>query len=536
MSNKHIKPTKTELWEQAQEEGISETIFKRRWLILLTLCGSLFTVMLANSSLNLALPKLAQDIPMSSSSLTWIVEIYSLVFAGLLFTSGSVGDRYGRKKVMQIGLVLFLLSSLYAGFIATTSWELILTRSIMGVGGAMVMPTTLSILNVSFPSKQRATAVALWGSVAGSGVLLGSIVSGFLLDKFSWESVFIFSAVVALLSLIANQFLTHESSDEKKTPVDWLGAALSGVGISLLVYGIMESSEEGWGDPIIYGSLILSGIVIMGFVLWQLKTPHPMLDVRLFKDSRFSLAVGAITLAFIAINGVMYVMSQVFQLIMGYTPLESALAILPMMLPMFVFIPTVNYLMKRIPEKWVLAIGIALLVVGFIIAHTWSASPSYWSVWFAMSLILGAMVFSTTPATNMIMESVPKNRSGMGSAMNDTTRELGGALGVAILGSIMNGYYNSHLTETLNSQSIPEALHDTFSSSLGTSLAILQSGQVPLPDPGSLSSALKELWMNGLNHSMLVATIITIITLVIVIITKVQSSEQTTQLETKQDR
>lgn len=510
-----------ELWEQAKSEGISEKTFNRRWGILLTLCGSLFTVMLANSSLNLALPKLSEAITLSASELTWIVEIYSLVFAGLLFTSGAVGDRYGRKKVMQIGLLIFVLSSLYAGFIASSAAELIATRAITGLGGAMVMPTTLSILNVSFPSKQRAVAVSIWGSVAGSGVLLGSIVSGFLLDNFSWESVFIFSAIVAIASWIFNQILTSESVDEAKTPVDWLGGVLSSIGIVALVYGVMESSEKGWGDPLIIGS-ILAGIVVLGiFSLWQLRTKHPMLDVRLFKKSRFTLAVVSITLAFMAINGVLYVMSQLFQFILGYSPLQSAVAMLPMIAPMLVFVPSVNFLMKRIPEKWVLFIGMCLLLVGFGIAHQWGDNPNYWSIWAAMSLILGAMVFSTTPATNMILESIPKNRSGMGSAMNDTTRELGGALGVAVLGSVMNSHYNEGVQQVLIDHQVPEQAQEFFHSSLGTSISILKSGQLPLPNVDQISDALKALWMQSLENGMLIALALVSVALFITAFTKI---------------
>jgi MFS family permease len=275
----------------------NNTTYNLRWFTLAALCGSLLAVMLANSSLNLALPTMAVDLQLSSLDMTWIVEIYSLVFAGLLFVSGAVGDRYGRTRIMQTGLLLFVLSALFAGFFAASATELIVARALMGVGAAMVMPTTLSIINIVFPAGERSKAIAIWSGVAGAGIMFGSVMSGFLLEHFGWQSPFVFSAVIGVAGLIANRFLTKESRDEHKTPIDWLGGVLSTAGLMGIVYAIMELPTHGLEAGVLIG--LIGGIISLGaFIVWQLKTTHPMLDIRLFKRPAFGVSALAVTLAF----------------------------------------------------------------------------------------------------------------------------------------------------------------------------------------------------------------------------------------------
>lgn len=506
--------------EEAAAEGIDEVVFKRRWLILATLCGSLLVAMLSNSAMNLALPSIAVNLNATSSELNWIVESYSLMFAGLLFTAGAVGDRYGRKLLMQIGLVVFLSASLYAAFIASSSFELILMRALMGVGGAMVMPTTLSILNISFHSRERTKAVAIWGAVAGGGVLVGSIVSGFLLEHFQWESVFILCAVVAAVVLVTNHILTHESKDEQHTKVDWLGGVLSTIGLGTLVYGLMESSHEaGWSSWDVWVPIIISAVFLTGFVFWQLHTEHPMLEVRLFKSRKFTISVLAVTLAFFAINGVMFIMSQLFQLVLNYSPMEASLRMLPIVAPLFVFAPLAPKMVGWVGEKWTLFIGILFLTAGFTFSAFWNQSqPSYSEVWLGMVLILGGMLFTSTPATNLMLDSVPKNRSGMGSAMNDTTRELGGALGVAILGSVMVSKYNALVAGKLNGLSgLPDEIIPGLKESLAVALQTIKAVEPQGLDLSELGDSLKQMWMEGLSSAMSIAAVLCGITALLVL-------------------
>lgn len=490
-------------------DGIAPSIFHRRWKILATLCASLLVAMLANSSLNLALPIMAKELELTSLDLTWIVDIYPLIFASLLFTAAAVADRYGRKLIMQIGLVIFLVATVYAGFFADTGTELIIARAIMGIGGAMVMPTTLSIIENIFPRRERARAIAVWSGIAGGGVALGSIASGFLLEHFSWESVFIFSAAIGLIGLIFNQWLTPESRDERQTPIDWLGGGLSFVGILGLVYGIIEAPSHGFGGDVI-AALIVGVLGLTMFVWRQLSTKHPMLDVRLFKSRVFTISSLSIMLVFFALMGIFFSISQLFQLVMDYGALESSLRLLPIMLVMMVLSPFVPSIVKKIGVRWTMSFGLLMVSLGFVLMSLWPTIPTYWEVLGSMAVMMFGMALAMTPSTNLLMSAVPKNRAGMGSATNDTTRELGGALGIAVLGAILSSIYADEIIANL--QGLPQQVIETAESSLAGALAVgEQMGVAGLP----IIEAAKVAWMNGLSQSMVVAAILVAIAAII---------------------
>ena len=476
---------------------------RRRWLILTTVCGSLLAVMFANSSLNLAIPVIATELKLSSLQLTWIIEIYSLLFAGLLFTCGAVGDRYGRKVLMQIGLGLFVVSSLYAGFVASTGIELMVVRALMGIGGAMVMPTTLSVINVVFAPEERARAVAIWAGIAGVGMLFGLVAGGALLDSFGWKTPFVLGAGIAVASLVVNQFLVTESRDEKRTPVDWLGGALSTAGLVGLVYGIMESPTRGLGDRSVLAGLVTACVCLVAFVFWQLRTTHPMLDVRLFAHRAFSVAALAVMLAFFALGGVLFGMSQLFMLVMGYGALKTSLSFIPIMLPMAFLAPVVPRVNAKLGSRWTVAMGLFLVAVAFLVMTNWPTIPSFWQVMGGMLIISVGITFAMTPATNMMMSVVPRSRSGMGSAMNDTTRELGGALGVAVLGALLSSGYSAHIASSV--AGLPEQVRPLVEKSLAGALFVSEKmGALAGGLPGSAKAA----WMDSLRTSMIVAAII----------------------------
>lgn len=500
------KPTKTTPNNKPAKvdmDGIEPSIFRRRWQILATLCASLLIVMLANSSLNLALPTLARELELDNIQLTWIVDIYSLVFASLLFTASAVADRYGRKKIMQIGLLIFLVGTVYAGFFAHTGIEVIISRGIMGLGGAMVMPTTLSIINNVFPRHERARAIAIWSGIAGGGVALGSIASGFLLEHFSWQSTFIFAAIVGVVGIIFNQILTPESRNPKKTPVDWLGGALSTVGLLGLVYGIVEAPSKGIGSADVIVALAIGVIGIAAFILWQLRTKHPMLDMKLFKKPAFSVSVLSVTLVFFALMGVFFSMSQMFQLVMGYGAMESSIRMLPIMAIMMFFSPVVPSIVKKFGARWTVVSGLLLVVVGFIVMSRWTVDLQYWQMLASSSILMAGMSLAMTPATNMLMSSVPRNRAGMGSAMNDTTRELGGALGVAVLGSVLSSVYGREIADAV--KNVPAQAAEIAENSLAGALEVAKTmGQMG----ESIAHAAKVAWMNGLSDAMLIAAVI----------------------------
>lgn len=481
-------------------DGIEPSIYRRRWQILATLCASLLLVMLGNSSLNLAIPTMAEQLSLSLLDITWVVDIYSLVFASLLFTTSSLADRYGRKTVMQIGLLVFLAGTVYAGFFAQSGIEVIYSRAVMGIGAAMVMPTTLSIINNVFPRSERSRAIAIWSGIAGGGIALGSIASGFLLEHYSWESVFIFSTAVGTIGIIFNQILTPNSHDEHHTPIDWFSSALSVIGLLGLVYGIIEAPSQGLLNVEVVASLLVGVIGLAAFVWRQFKLEHPMLDMDLFKFPAFSISALAVTLVFFALMGIFFSMSQLFQLIIGYGTLESSLRMLPIMMLMMLTAPLVPNIVKKFGTRWTVTTGLVLVSIAFAIMSQWPTEVSYWQIIASMAVMMTGMALTMTPATNMMMSAVPRNRAGMGSAMNDTTRELGGALGIAVLGSVLSSAYGSKIAEIANS--LPDQAKGVVESSLSGALMLAES----LGPAGiTLTEAAKEAWMHGLSQSMLIA-------------------------------
>lgn len=481
-------------------DGIQPSIYARRWQILATLCASLLLVMIGNSSLNMALPTLAEELNLTSVQLTWIVDIYSLVFAGLLFTAAAVADRYGRKTFMQLGLLIFLVGTIYAGFFASSGLEVIISRGIMGFGAAFVMPTTLSILNNVFPRKQRARAIAIWSGIAGGGVALGSVASGFLIEHYSWESVFIFSAVVGVIGIIFNQLLTPNSVDEHQTPIDWLGGVLSTIGILGLVYGIIEAPAHGLLATDVLIGLTAGVLGLASFVWWQIKTEHPMLDMDLFKRPAVSISALSVTLVFFALMGIFFSMSQLFQLVLGYGAFESSLRTLPLMMLMMVASPFVPNIVKKFGTRWTVTSGLVLVAAAFVIMSQWPTMPSYAQIIASMAVMMTGMALTMTPATTMMMSAVPRNRAGMGSALNDTTRELGGALGIAVLGSVIGTAYSNKIVEGVSQ--LPAEVQEIAENSLAG--AIVVSERLG-PMGEALALAAKEAWMNGLSEAMLIA-------------------------------
>lgn len=490
----HTPPSKKDL------EGIDPQTYHRRWWILGTLCLTLLGVMLANSSLNMALPMMSTDLGLTQLELTWVVNAYTLVFASLLFVAGAVGDRYGRKLIMQIGLAIFTAGSLYAGFLAQNGTELIISRVVMGIGGAFVMPTTLSIINNTFPKKERARAVAIWGAVAGVGMMFGSIISGILLEHFSWHSLFFFSAIIAVIGLFANQYLAHESKDEEETPIDWLGGAFSAVAIFGLVYGITEAPSVGVTEPLVLTSLIGGALALAAFIFWEFKTKTPMLDMNLFKNRAFSVSSLTLTLVFLAMSGVFFSMSQLMQLVMGYSALESALLTIPLMLPMMFVGPFIPNVVKKFGARATIAGGLTLTAIAFVIMSTWTKDLTYWHLFGTMIIMMLGISAAMTPGTNILMASVPRNRSGMGSAMNDTTRELGGALGVAVLGAILSATYEKEIRET--AAAFGGAIQEGLESSLAVALNVAEKLG---PAAQSVADAAMDAFMNGVTLSALIA-------------------------------
>jgi MFS transporter, DHA2 family, multidrug resistance protein len=420
-----------------------------RWLVLGVMCLSLLLIVMDNTIVNVALPTLQSDLDAGTTELQWVVDAYILVFAGLLLTMGSLGDRFGRRGVLAIGLSVMGIASILSSF-ANSAEQLIATRALMGVGGAMIMPATLSIItNVFTDRRERAQAIAIWSATAGAAVAIGPVTGGWLLEHFWWGSVFLVNVPVVVLALVLGQLFVPTSRDPAAPPIDVPGALLSIAGLVVLVWAIIEG-PGGWTDPEILGGFALAAVLLGTFVLWERRTRFPMLDMSFFRNARFSAASGAIMLTFFAMFGSLFLLTQFLQSILGYTPLEAGIRLLPMAGVMMVVSPLSAKVVERIGSKVVVATGLSVAAVGLIMASRLTAAASYPEVLTALVVLAAGMALVMPPATESIMGSLPLAKAGVGSAVNDTTRQVGGALGVAVLGSVMSSTYGPRVTDAIS--------------------------------------------------------------------------------------
>ena len=487
-----------------KRDYLPEKVYEKRWWILAVLCLALFIVMIDNTVLNVALPTLSRELHASSSQLQWMVDAYSLIFAGLLFTAGAVGDRYGRKGIFQVGLILFGLTSAYAAFVANSAGAVIGARGVMGLAGAMIMPATLSILTNVFPPKERAKAVGIWAGIVGIGVAVGPVLGGLLLDHFSWHSVFTINLPIVIIALLAAAWLVPRTADPSHASLDPLGGFLSTVGLVALVYAIIEAPVYGWlaGRTLLVGGV---GIVILAiFYWWQLRAKHPMLDVRLFKKPAFGISAFSIGLVFFSLYGIFFSFSLFLQLIRGYSPLSASLRMLPIAGVLAFAAPLSTVLAKRFGKRRVVSAGMLIVALGVSTFATVGITSSYLHLVSGMVVMAFGMGLAMSPTTDLLMSSVPKARAGMGSAMNDTARELGGSLGVAVLGSLLASQYTHKITGALSS--LPLAAKQAATSSLAGALAV--GKQVGGQAGASIISAAQNSWMSGFHRSLIIGAVI----------------------------
>ncbi|HEX4905628.1 MAG TPA: DHA2 family efflux MFS transporter permease subunit [Acidimicrobiales bacterium] len=465
----------------------------RRWLALGVLCLSLLLVVLDNTILNVALPTLVDELDASTSDLQWIVDSYVLVFAGLLLTAGSLGDRFGRRRSLAAGLTVFGVGSVLAAF-SGSAGALIGTRALMGLGAAFVMPATLSIItNLFTDPRERAQAIAAWAGVAGLGVAIGPVTGGYLLEHFWWGSVFLVNVPFLVAALVAGRLLLPESKDPGQSRLDPVGAVLSIVGLVALVWTIIEAPEAGWtsGSTLAGGALALA--VGATFIWWERRIDHPMLDVTFFADRRFSVATGSITLVMFAMFGSLFILTQLLQLVLGYSALEAGIRMLPVAGTMFVVAPLSAKVVEKVGTKAVVGSGMAIVALGLLLTSRVGAADGYGPVALAMVVLAFGMALVMAPATESIMGSLPPAKAGVGSAVNDTTRELGGALGVAVLGSLLSSAYSS------NMDGAPEAARE----SLGAAIAIAHTMG---GDAGAaLTAVARDAFVDGMGITLAIA-------------------------------
>jgi EmrB/QacA subfamily drug resistance transporter len=429
----------------ASAESIDAHAYARRWWTLAVLCLSLLIVFVGNSSLNVTIPTLSRVLGATTAQLQWVIASYSLVFAGLLFSTGALGDRYGRKGALQFGLVIYLVACVLATA-STAMWQLIACRAVMGIGAAFIMPSTLSILVNVFPPDERTKAIAIWASVTGAAGAIGPVASGWVLGRFWYGSVFLVNVPILLTALIAGRFLVPKSRDPEEARLDPVGAVLSIVGVGSLVYGLIQAPQDGWASAGTLLAFALAVVVLVLFVMWELRVEEPMLDMRYFKNPAFSTGTGGMILIFLSMFGVMFLITQYFQLILGYSPLGAALRLLPMAPIMILVSPMTPRLSARFGANRVVSSGMVSVALGLLMFRGLAIDTPYWYVLVSIVPLVCGIALCMSPMTASIMSAVPERRAGAGSAMNDATRELGAALGIALMGSVAASRYTSALS------------------------------------------------------------------------------------------
>jgi EmrB/QacA subfamily drug resistance transporter len=473
--------------------GAEGEVDRRRWLTLGTLCMCVVVIGVDNTILNVALPSIVRSLHASGSQLQWIVDAYTIVFACLLLTTGALGDRYGRRRALLLGVAAFGACSGLAS-LAQSPGQLIAARALMGVGGAFIFPTTLSVLSNTFTDPaERSRAIGIWAGVSGIGIACGPLLGGLLVEHFSWHAVLWINVPVCAIAFLLCRAYIPDSGSRETSPLDPLGAALSIVGLMTLLYAIIELPNHGWSDPEVLAPFLLGAAILAAFAWWESTTPDPMLDVRFFKNPRFTAASATITLTTFALFASMFLLAEYFQFILGYSPLKAGMMITPIALGLMVGSPQAPRLVNRFGTKRVVVGG--LVIVGAMMAcYTSDTIMSSFALGFVVRLIFGfGMGTTSAPVTESIMGSLPPERAGVGSAVNDTTRQVGGALGVAVLGSVFATRYHAAMDAA---SGLPAALRTSARESIGATLDLVKL------HPGDAAALKKEAGRHAFLSSM----------------------------------
>jgi len=480
-----------------------QQIHGRRWATLGVLCLSLLVVVVDNSIVNVAVPSLVRQLHASTTALQWIVDAYTLATAGLLLTMGSLGDRIGRHRTLAAGLVVFGIGSALAA-ISESAAQLIACRVLMGIGAAAIMPATLSILtNVFTDASERAKAIAMWSAVAGLGVAIGPSLGGWLLEHFSWGSIFVVNLPIVAVALTAGRLVVPPSVNHHPSRPDPIGAALSIAGLLAVVYAIIEAPSNGWVSGTTVGIGTVGAMILAAWVVWELRSSHPMIDLHIFANARFSAASFAVTMIFLSLFGWLFLFTQQLQFVLGFNPLQAGVRALPFALTIGMVAQPAAKLSARIGTKVVVASGLALMGVGFGLVSTSSVHTHYPFLLAASVIVAAGMGLAMAPATDSIMGSLPPAQAGVGSAVNDTTRELGGALGVAVIGSVSATLFSSHLHRLLVHLPAPTAARAKVSVGAAVTFGQHMAG----PVGRQLVDVARQSFITGADRAVLVAVI-----------------------------
>jgi MFS transporter, DHA2 family, multidrug resistance protein len=480
----------------------------RRWAILGVLVVSLLVVVLDNTILNVAIRVLAdpnEGLGATQAQLEWAVNSYTLVFAALLFSFGILGDRWGRKRFLLFGLAVFGLSSLASAY-AQSPEQLIAMRALMGLGGAAIMPVTLSIISVVFDPRERAKAIGLWAGSVGLAVAIGPILGGFLLEHFWWGSVFLINVPIVVLGMVLIAVLVPESRNPHPGKIDLVGVLLSVVGLTSLVYGIIDGGENGFDQPAVWAFIVAGVAVLTGFILWERHYEFPSLDVKLFRNGQFSASIASIGLTFFASMGTFFFMAFYLQLVRGYSPLDTGLLLLPFAAAQLAFAPRSAAMVHRFGGKAVSVTGLVLVGLSLIGFMTVGVDTPIWVVAVLFFIQGTGMANIMPPAMEAIMSTLPRERAGVGSAISNTIRQVAAALGIAVLGSVLAAVYRSQVADALTG--LPDAAREAASESIAGAYAVAaQAG----PQGDALITAANSAFVNAMHASALGATVVVLL-------------------------
>jgi EmrB/QacA subfamily drug resistance transporter len=469
--------------------------------ILPVVLASLALVVSAVPALNVALPDVARDTGATFTQVQWIVDAYALVFAGLLLPAGALGDRVGRKPVLVGGLLIFGVAALAASLVSEPA-ALIALRGVMGVGAAMVMPTTLSIITTSFPAEERGKAVGAWVGVAGAGAILGLLGSGLLLEVWGWASVFAASGIIVLLIALLASKVIPNSREVGASAIDYRGGLLSVIGLAGIVYGAIEGPTRGWSDPVTVGAFTLGVVGLAAWIVAGLRSSDPMLDPRYFLRRDFATGVGSITLQFFVFFGFIFVVIQYLQLVLDYSPLQAGLALVPMGMTLGALSRGVPAIVAKVGRRRPSVAGLVLMAVGLGVLSRLDAGSSYWWVLLGIVPVGMGMALAAAPATADIVASLPPEKQGVASAVNDAAREVGGTLGIAVLGSILNAQYRGGIEDGAPA-GIPSSALDVVKDSLAAALSVADKLG---PGGSPLASLARASFVDGLSSAFVISS------------------------------
>ncbi|UCG83114.1 MAG: MFS transporter [Dehalococcoidia bacterium] len=478
------------------DDSVKNTrIYRMRWWTLVVIAISILIVIIDTTIVNVALPTLQRELGTTQADLQWIITAYSMTFAALMLTMGSLGDRIGRARILQAGIFVFACASLGAAF-ASTGIQLIIGRIFMGVGAAMIMPATLAIITNVFPREERSKAIGVWAGLGGMGVALGPILGGLIIEELQWNWIFLINLPIAAVALGAGWFLVPESRDPSPKRLDLPGTVLSISALSSLIYGLIQGGNASWTAGDVIGTLIGSVVLIVLFILWERRTKDPMLDIVFFRSARFSAGTGAVSMMGLAMLGLVFTLMLYMQFVNEYDALETGLRFAPFALGIFIGAGSAHRIVTSLGAARVIGIGFFGMAIMGALASFWQMDTVYWqigAVLFGFGFCIGSVA---TPATDAVMGALPEARAGIGSAVNNVARLVAGSIGVAILGSLLSTIYSSHFKDAVTSiAGLPADIVEAASESVGAAVTI--AGELPPAVGDALAFTARDSFMVG---------------------------------------